>query len=524
MTPCKTPTESRKWQSLSILESMLQQVPGSFHYHQQRAPLFQCRHLLTALLLLVTTYCALANADGESLPTGEQADMAADDAQTAQPQPDSTPDLETALLLNIQATDKADAYDWLKTQKSRYPNDPLYYDLHSRLAMELGDYAGAVTALKRLVALQPGHMGGRLDLVLALQLEGRSYEAREALIDLNRRLKHVPNPPAAVRKQLAELNDLLLEPMTAEDYGFRGHLELSGGYDSNANRGADSSIMTFNFPGGIPVNIELAPDSLKTADDFGQVDVSLEYGQRGSKCRLYGCHNWLAGAIFRQYNQLDKYDQRYYYLGYKYQLAGDSGREVSAMVRQIDVTDLDLNGSGEQNSAVVEYRQLLPGMRNVVGLGRFEVIDEADNRPNAQLTSLGLQGAFSWPWSQSFRRSNQQLIWSALASYHRREDYGPGDAERYRLTLGYPFSLGRKIQGVLQASYQYRTDSNEYNPLLFAGKHRVDKEILLGARLQYQLARNWHLLANLSYESVHSSIALLDVTRTQAQLGIRYGF
>ena len=86
---------------------------------------------------------------------------------------------EQRLENRLETDDVVEVYEWLQSIEDEYGDQVPYLDLRSRFAMRLEDYANAIPVLERLIEVQPGHMGARLDLVIALQLEGRSF----ALVD-----------------------------------------------------------------------------------------------------------------------------------------------------------------------------------------------------------------------------------------------------------------------------------------------------------------------------------------------------
>lgn len=436
----------------------------------------------------------------------------------------NTADLEQILLRHLEEGGPSGAYAWLRTIEPDHPDNPVFYDWLSRFAMEQGDYRHAIPALERLITLVPNHMGARLDLVIALQLEGRGHEARDRLVELNALLDGADDLPPQARRQLAELNKLLVESsqLTVKQ-AFGGLVSAGLGYDSNANRGAERDAITVRLPGGIPFELPLSEDSLKTADEFAELSAYLEYGERGNGCRFESCRLWMAGATTRQYASLDEYDQRHLYLGTRKSYGGRYQREYTLMVQNVRTSELDFDRIDEQNILGLEYRQRLPGFPHLGGSVKGEVIDETyGNKSTSFMSTLGVNGVVGFGGNPTFNHVNRKLLWEITASWHDRPDYNAGDTQRLRLSTTYPFALFEDWQGSLAASYRWREDREAFSPSFFGSTRREDNEWLLGVQIQHPLGKQWLVSSRANYEQVDSSIQLFDVNRFQFTLSIAY--
>lgn len=430
-------------------------------------------------------------------------------------------DLARQFLEQLEQHSPQQSYDWLRAQESRYRHDPLYYDLLSRLAMDQGDYRGAIPHLQRLIQLEPRHFGGRLDLILALQLEGRSAEARQKLQELHALLPEAGEVPDTVTRQIAELDKLLQPHQTHVPRRFTTTLVASVGHDSNANRGSERDHLDIEI-GGVPVRLPLSRDSLKTSDEFSEASVHFEYGQRSNNCRFETCRQWQAGAYTRRYFDLDRYNQRHLYLATRKSYAGRYQREHGLTLQNVISSRLDY-GDGkvdEQNILGFDYKQRLTPTRHINGGLKLEWIDEKrrDER-NSLLSTFTLSGQTRPLQRQGFR-SPSRLGWELGSSWHRRPDYFAGDTLRYWAKLNYPFMIGQ-WQTQLSGTVRQRHDDEAFNTLFFGSTTRTDTEWLLSAQLQRHFG-SWMASTRLNYEHTESNIDLFDTRRVQITWSLAY--
>ncbi|MAT49904.1 MAG: hypothetical protein CMK32_01800 [Porticoccaceae bacterium] len=432
---------------------------------------------------------------------------------------------EQRLENRLETDDVVEVYEWLQSIEDEYGDQVPYLDLRSRFAMRLEDYANAIPVLERLIEVQPGHMGARLDLVIALQLEGRSFEARQQLIELNSLITDKSELPVLAARQLEELNKLLLNGEHDRSNTLSGFVSLGLGHDTNANRGAENRFIRVKLPGDIPIDLELAPESLKTSDPFAEFNAVAEYGAKGQYCQYERCRLWIGGVRFRRYSDLDEFDQRQVYLGTRVSYGGRLRREYTLMAQNVVSSELEFSRIDEQNILSLEYRQLIPGYRYFGGSVRGELIDETrGENATSYLGSLGLNGRIQTGGEPAFQKVNRFLIWTVEASWHTRPDYFAGDTLHLSASAKYPFRMFDTIQGSLGARYNWRRDGDPFNRIFFGDTRREDQEWVISAQLNHPLSERWLLSGNLSHESIESNIELFDVSRSQLSIGIGYQF
>lgn len=432
---------------------------------------------------------------------------------------------EQLLLERVEEDGPTATYRWLKRSQRQYSNQSTYYDWLSRFAMARGDYHRASAALETLIELEPLHLGARLDLVLALHMQGRGHEARQRLAEFNMliMLSNVPLPIEAAR-QVQQLNQLLEIGEGAEPKRqWTGLVTAAVGYDSNANRAPASKIeQTVVIPGfgSVVFDNELAQEDFYT--DLG---AHIEQGYRQEDCRIRSCLNVMAGVFERRYEEVTSYNQRQVYAGVQHVLGGRYQREYSLMLRHVRSSQLEFNQIDRQNILSMEYRQRLPWHPSLTGGAKLEIIDDRSVDEEAGwLASVTLGGlARPWqPWSPStFARNGQRLRWETGGSWHNRPGYTSGDSRRLWGTIIYPLAIKGEWQASASATYQYRFDEHPYFPWVFGDTKRRDHELTIGAQTGRQFG-SLQLVARVQYEKVFSTIELFDIDRLQVSLNVVY--
>lgn len=436
-------------------------------------------------------------------------------------------DFTPELLERLERDGVDSAAEWLRSQKDRYHNDAIYYDWLSRFAMNAGDYRRAVPTLERLIELEPHHLGGRLDLVLALQLEGRSAEARRELQRLHELLPEAGALPEQARLQIEALDALLQPQRGPQPMQLSAFLAVNAGHDSNANRGSDHDRLTVHFD-GVPIELRLNPDSLKTADEFVDASVHVEYGNRnprGNHCRFEPCRQWQAGAYTRQHRSLREYDQRHLYIATRKSYGGRYQREYGVTAQNVVSSRLEYTDgkTDEQNIVGVDYRQRLRGRGHLTGAVKVEWIDERRrNESNSLLTTVSVNSRVPLNLNPSFQKIGNHLQWELAASWHRRPGYFAGDTMRYSASASYPFKVGSWHSSV-GLTFRWRTDEELFNPLFFGNTTRRDQEWVFNGQIQ-RFVGKWLVNGRLNYEKTSSNIDLFDTTRLQLILGLAYQF
>jgi tetratricopeptide (TPR) repeat protein len=139
-----------------------------------------------------------------------------------------------------------------------------------RAALDAGLPASASIAFRRVLALQPGHMGAAIDLgraYLALGNREQALASFQAIVALD--------PPPEIRERLLEM--IALSTTGSARLALRGYLAAGLGHDSNVNAGFAGSRVFVPLFGA---QVELAGSNQRRPDRYamiaGAFDATLQ--------------------------------------------------------------------------------------------------------------------------------------------------------------------------------------------------------------------------------------------------------
>lgn len=233
-----------------------------------RAPRYA--RVALAILCAYTTSCAYAQAGANPAPAPAIATKLTHN-ETAWADLAAYP--EAQRFLELGELDKALAA--MLSHSTNHDNDPQYFNLVGILSMKVRDYPAAVHALERVVLMQPDNAGAWLDLGLATAKAGNVC----AGVNYFDYIETEFAPPAQLRELMAQYRgrctaSLSAAPASAARWQF--NVEAATGFDSNANRGLQRSIIPLTFASG-PIDFPIDPAFQAQGDNFVQVGASVDY-------------------------------------------------------------------------------------------------------------------------------------------------------------------------------------------------------------------------------------------------------
>lgn len=161
----------------------------------------------------------------------------------------------------------AEAYALLSAEEDAHIGELGYDYALGRAALHAGRPDRATIAFSRVLALDPGHAGARIDsgrAYLALANRAQAQAAFESLLALD--------PPLAIRAQLLVY---LGEARAERRAGFavRGYLSVAAGTSSNVNQAPGQGPI---FVPGLPGVVQLADQNIRKDDSFASLGGGIE--------------------------------------------------------------------------------------------------------------------------------------------------------------------------------------------------------------------------------------------------------
>ncbi len=186
------------------------------------------------------------------------------------------------------AGNHAEAFSLLSAEEDTHIGDIAYDYALGRAALHAGWPDRATIAFSRVLALDPGHAGARIDsgrAYLALGNRAQAAAAFEALLALD--------PPPAISAQLL----VYLGQARGErgaGVAVRGYLSLAAGTSSNVNQAPGQGSI---FVPGLPGVVQLANQNVRKDDSFASLGGGIEFAAplRG-RLSLIGSGEFLARA------------------------------------------------------------------------------------------------------------------------------------------------------------------------------------------------------------------------------------
>lgn len=353
---------------------------------------------------------------------------------------------QAAAMLN--KGDAKGAYALLHPLESQRAGEPDYDFLLGLAALELGKNTNAVFALERVVAVNPNHVRARAELARAYVALGENQTAQQEFETVKK--QGVPTEVAAtIDKFLSAIQRIEDQDRTA----WRGFTEAAFGHDGNINAARTGNEIAIPFFGGLI--FPLGPTQVRQPSNF---------------------FNFSAGASVRRPINPE--------LALNAGLTGNwrlNFRSSEFDAGQFDTSALDGNIGLALTRGKDVYSAIFQANTMYVGSEGAHYRD-----------TYGITGQ----WQHNYDSRNQATGYIQAA----RIDY-PGQENRnvYRGVIGAAY--GHALPGFKTVYYGggYLGFESDRNDASFVANNLWG----LRAGVQHELAPDWKLLANASYENRH---------------------
>lgn len=165
-----------------------------------------------------------------------------------------------------------EAVNQLQEYSGDHENDAQFFYLLGVLQLKAKQYSAAASSFEHVVLIDPNNAGAWLDLSIASFESGNLPAAKSFLNYLEENF----NPPAPVRKVIADYRQRIEAPAKKAPQAWQTSFEFMAGHDTNANNKLQASSISVTFLGE---RFDLLLDeSLRAkADNFAQLTANTRY-------------------------------------------------------------------------------------------------------------------------------------------------------------------------------------------------------------------------------------------------------
>lgn len=174
----------------------------------------------------------------------------------------------------LAAGDAAGAWALLSPREAELAGNPYYDYLLGIAALDTGRTSEAIFSLQRSLAVEPGFSGARMELARAYFEAGNTDQARPLFARLLGE-----NPPPGVRDVLDRYIAAIDARPVRPNARFAPFVEVTAGYDSNANGSTDNSQF---------LGFTLSPQNVESDSPFAELGAGFNYSRpQGNQSAWY---------------------------------------------------------------------------------------------------------------------------------------------------------------------------------------------------------------------------------------------
>ena len=383
-------------------------------------------------------------------------------------------------------------------------------------------------ALERVVGLDPRFAGAWLDLALATYRSGDAAAAVEHLEYLRNQFPLTP----ALLNQVNQWQSLWQNPQNPQNLqtaqrsqpksSWQGEIQLSAGYDNNANTGLSRLQIPLSLPTGSTL-FDVDKAFLPRADSFSLLAATL-----GGPVWAFGPGNLSPVLLLR--NKLYTHETGFNSLdlqpGLVYQQAAGPDSDTAAPSNYWQVNLLAqhyrLGGQTLFNGLRVAVLRNQPWHSCQRILGTEIATRAQQSVPSLSGTLYSLNAGLSCPLPGDGGKSFSANLKTGFEQ--ARADRPGGNNQSAELTLRYEQMLSPSQS--LQASWQIATtaDQSGYSPLLEDNAKRKLQRQTLSLGLRQSLSADWEARLNLEFFQQRANLPLFEQQGRMLMLGLAKRF
>ena len=424
----------------------------------------------------------------------------------AQTETADEPDLELAEQL-LREDRAQEAFDLLEPYEFDYAGNVKYDYLLGVAALASGQPERSTLIFERVLALDPGYLGVRLDLA-------RSYFQLGDLARASREFQAVlaEEPPADLRRRAERYLLAIEEEQHPGRLSVNAYVEVSGGYDSNVNSSTSTNVINIPADGNRPIFLdasEVAQEDFYASTAIGAEAIfdlsSRWFGYVGGDLRYrgyfdltdsnYGSTDGYIGLGTHQGRHFLRFGAnggRFFFDDAAYRK--DHGYNVDWRYQFGDNDQITLNARFD----AYRYLQFLDGTYDfdqyLLGMGWLHILASGNS-----LFSINVYGGRD------------------LAVGGRPD----GDADILGARLYYQTATGGGVAIFTSAGTQ-RSDYETASDVFLSYRSERIYDVAVGAN--WEFAPQWSLRPQLTYIKNDSNVSLYSFTRVDAALNLRHEF
>jgi tetratricopeptide (TPR) repeat protein len=396
------------------------------------------------------------------------------------------------------------AYRYLRARELRFAGDPVYDYWLGVVALRAGHPEAAVSALERVVLLQPRNAGAYMDLAIAYFRVGDLDAAQRWLDRLEERFEVPPRLAEVVAGYRRRIE------RQRNPWQLRSRVALAAGYNNNVNGGTQADSLTLFFDGE-PLEVTVADASRPSGDAFWEVEAGLDLSRHGT-----GWQPRMAVQLQqRRYRDLSAFDDRLLslILGAERGIGRHRlGLSVLGLTMRLGHRDYLRAGriSARYRYAWTRRLQLGAGVRRTAKRFVRNPVYDAD----VSRAQLGLRGRVG-------RLSGE--VGPVVGLDRARRDRPGGDRREWRLQARGRWQAGERLGFRLRAHYSVRRDDEAYSPLLFGDRRRVVRRRLLHLGADVRLWQRLHWRVGAEWVEQSANLDLFAYNRREVRTGLTWG-
>jgi outer membrane protein len=406
----------------------------------------------------------------------------------------------------VNAKQPQQAFDSLSPLESQRAGDPDFDLAFGIAANETGQFARAIFALERVLALQPSNGRARAELARAMFAVGDTANARKLLQETK-----ADGVPDGVGRTIDEFLQAIDKVDEAGRSAVKIYLEAALGYDDNVNSGPSSSSFAVPALGGAIVT--LLPTGIKTSASYLQLGAGVSgranlaprwsfIGGASASARKYG-----NSASAFNIDQLDANG------GVSYR---DERHEFSGVLN-LGQTAIDGSTLRKLTGVTGEWTYRPDGTRQWGTYIQISNLDYPDQPArDARRTVLGT--------SYAIQSRTGNLYYAGVYAGSEKQDNPAFPHLGHRLA-GARFGLQMPINAQWGFFATASVEDRKYggtDPLFFIVRKDTQWDMSVGAA--WKMAENWRITPQLNFNRSHSNVIVNDSSKNSFSVTVRREF